>query len=155
VGLAVALVGADSVKTLRALARPAWVHPPVGIYERLAPEVAQRRCRLVLVDFPSPNGTTPSGRRWGNFEDLYYSSRMPLADRALDLKELKGMLQDGKPTIVLLLPGARPQFAGLRPEVRVEENRWPFYTYPILSFHGGAAVVPPAELARLAGGSQP
>jgi 4-amino-4-deoxy-L-arabinose transferase-like glycosyltransferase len=156
-GLAVVLVGADCIRTLRVLAGPVWVHPPVGIYERLGAELAQRRCRFVLFDFPFPDGTTASGRSSGNFEDLYYPAHMPLADRARDVKELSSLLEDGRPAVVLFPPLTVPQprLADLRPEVRVAENRWPFYTYPVLAFHGAAAKIPPAELVRLARGSQP
>jgi hypothetical protein len=156
-GLAVALVGADAVKTLRTLASPVWVHPPVGIYERLVAELERGRCRLVLFDFPSRDGTSSTGRQGGNFEDLYYSTHMPLADRAGGVAELKDLLRDGKPAIVLLPPltSPQPQIAGLRPEVRLEANPWRGYTYPVLAFHGATAELPAAELVRLCRGSQP
>jgi 4-amino-4-deoxy-L-arabinose transferase-like glycosyltransferase len=156
VALAVVLVGADTVKTWRTLNRPAWVHPPVGIYERLASDLDQQRCHFVLFDFPSA-GESASSASASNFEDLYYCPRMPRADRVRDVDELKRLLEDNKPAIVLLPPLScpRPLLAGLRPDVQVEENQWPFYTYPTLLFHGAATKLTVAELVRLSRGSQP
>jgi len=146
-GLAAILVSADGMRTLRTLGSPAWVHPPVAIYERVAPELAQQRCHLVLFGFSSPGGSC-------NFEDIYYCPRMPLAERVGDVDQLKALLEDNKPAIVLLHPltMAQPPLTGLNPEARVEENGWPFYTYPVLTFHGAGGEVTVAELVRLARG---
>jgi 4-amino-4-deoxy-L-arabinose transferase-like glycosyltransferase len=155
--LAAVLVTADGANTLRLLAGPAWVHPPVAIYRRLAPDLEPGRCRLVLFDFPTPNGMTTRGTTLGNFEDLYYPPRMPLAQRVRDVKELSTVLSDGTPAFVLLPPRTteQPQLTELDPEVRVETNPWPCYTYPVLAFNGAAAKICSAELVWLARGSQP
>lgn len=154
--LAVILAGADCVKVLRVFVGPAWRHPPVGIYERIAPELAQRRCHFVLFDFPSAQRLPWWDRPLRNFEDLYYADRMPLADRIWDVEQLKTLLEDGKPTLVVLPPitEPQPQLAGLRSELRVQENPWPSYTYPVLTFHSTPCPIPFAELVRLARGSQ-
>jgi 4-amino-4-deoxy-L-arabinose transferase-like glycosyltransferase len=156
VGLAISLVASDCAFTLHILRRPPWTHPPVAIYERFAPELAQGTCRIVLFDFPKVDGTSATGRDADNFEDLYYLRRMPLADRVQDVRELNCLLEDGKPTVVILPPLTAPQpdLGGLCPDVRIEENGWRSYTYPVLSFHGAAASVPPFVLARLARGGQ-
>ena len=155
IGLAVVLAGADCIKVLRTFASPAWVHPTLGIYQRLAPEIEQQRCRLVLLGFPPADRACPI-QTW-NFEDLYYAPHMPLADRARDVKELTGLLEDGRPTIVLLPPLTVPQplLPGLYPELRVEDNPLRFYTYPVLAFHGAAARLRAAELHWLCRGCQP
>ncbi len=159
VGLATVLVGADAVKTLRTLATLGWVHPPVGIYERLAAELEQGRCHFVLFDFPSPCGTSPPGR-YVAYEDIYYCQRMQWADRVGRVEELASLLQDQKPAVVLLpslncpTPAAQA-LAGLRPEIQIEENPVRYYTYPVLTFHGAAANLTPAELVRLSRGSKP
>jgi 4-amino-4-deoxy-L-arabinose transferase-like glycosyltransferase len=145
-GFAAVLVGADAVRALRTLASPPWVHPPVGIYERLARELEQGRCHFVLFNFHS--------LKEFNVEDLYYCPRLPLADRVQDVAGLRSLLEDNKPTIVLLPPGAgpQPQLAALRPEVWVQENNRPLYTYPVFTFHGATTKVTVAELVRLARG---
>ncbi len=157
IGLAVVLVGADGLKILRVLVGPAWVHPPMGIYEEIEPDVAQGRYRFILFDFPSPDGATASGASSGNFEDLYYPEKMPLADRARNIQELTSLLEDGKPAIVLLPPLTvpQPQLTGLNPESRVAENPWPFYNYPVLTFHGASSRIPQSEWVRLSRGNQP
>ena len=153
VGLAVALIAADCHKILRTLAAAAWVHPPVGIYQRLEPELASGRCRFVLFDIGVPaGGASSSGRGITNFEDLYYVRRMPLAGWVGNVEDLKRLLDDGKPTIVLLPPATSPpppKLEGLSPETRIEENVWPAYTYPTLTFHGAAAEFSAGELIRL------
>jgi 4-amino-4-deoxy-L-arabinose transferase-like glycosyltransferase len=153
VGLAVALLAADCQKILRTIAMSAWVHPPVGIYERLESGLAEGRCRFVLFDIGSPvRGVSSSGRGMTNFEDLYYGRRMPLADWVSNVEDLKRLLEDGKPTIVLLPPLTslpQPRLEGLTPETRIEDNLWPAYTYPTLTFHGAAAEFSAGELIRL------
>lgn len=153
---AVVVVGIDARTILRDFARPAWVHPPVGVYERVTPELAEGRCRFVLYDFPSPSGATASGRALANYEDLYYPPRMPLADRVGNLDELSRLLRDGRPTIVVLPPvttGPVP-CEGLNPDVRIENNPYRFQTYPVLTFHGATAIVPAVELSRLVRANQ-
>jgi len=149
VGVAVAavLISADCLRALRILGGPAWTHPPFGIYERLAPELAQRHCRYVLFGFHLETC---------NFEDLYYQAHMPLANRVRDLKELSALLEDGTPILVLLPPitSPQPQLAGLRPEIWLQENPWPIFTYTVLAFNGGSSLIPAAELTRLARGNQ-
>jgi hypothetical protein len=92
-----------------------------------------------------------------NFEEFYYSARMPLADRAADTEELKGLLREQTPTVVVLPPLTMPQpdLGGVHPERRIEDNHWACYTYPVLTFHGGADKLPADEWAWLCRGSQP
>lgn len=155
-GLAGVLLLIDGVSAIRPLTRPLWVHPPVGIYQRMLPDLAQGDCRFVLYDFPTADGVTASGGLYGNFEDLHYPARMPLADQVRDPGALTRLLADGKPTVVVLPQLTRPQpdLDGLQPEERIEQNPWRFYTYPVLTFHGAAGRFLPGELARLARGGQ-
>ncbi|HVC92126.1 MAG TPA: phospholipid carrier-dependent glycosyltransferase [Pirellulales bacterium] len=155
VGLVAALVVADCVRTIRILRHPAWVHPPVGIYERLAPELELGHCHLALLGFPVSGETSSTGRGVPNFEDLYYCPRMPLAIQVKDVGELENLLKDRKPAIVMLSPTTSPTvIAALRPELQVENNPWPAHTYPVLLFNGMAGRFTGAELVRLSRGSQ-
>jgi hypothetical protein len=150
---------ADGTKTLRTLIQPAWVHPPVAIYDRLASDLEQGRCRLALVKFPHADDT--DAYKVGiNAEDLYYADRMPLADRLREPQELRALVASGKPVIVVLpvLPARLDQLsilpADLRPVFFVEENRWRQYLYPVLVFNRLPEGLTADELTFLARGSQ-
>jgi 4-amino-4-deoxy-L-arabinose transferase-like glycosyltransferase len=149
------VVTADAIKTFRTLSSPVWVHPTVGLYERLAPDLERGRCRLVLVSFPRG---TDDGAHWpGNAEDLYYSVRMPLAERVQGLDELQRLVDEGKPVVVVM--SVRGEFrhypsAERKPVVIVAQNWWPQYTYPVFVFNSLPSGVSADELTYLARGSQ-
>jgi 4-amino-4-deoxy-L-arabinose transferase-like glycosyltransferase len=152
VALAAFLVGADGLKTLRTLTTPSWVHPPVGLYAQFASALEQGDCRFVLFDFDRVSKGYP------NAEDLYYRPRLPLAYRVDNLAELRLLLADSRPTIVVLpaelSPESRAQLAGLHPELWIEEGSYARYCYPVLAFHGASARLPIPELVRLARANQ-
>lgn len=153
---AAVLLAIDCRTSVRRMLRPGWIHPPVGIYQRVAPEVVQGRCRFVLFDFPVSDGVNVSGPDAANFEDLYYVSHLPLADRVRDISELERLISDGVPVIVILPPltSRQPQLGPLQPEVRIEDNPFRYHTYPVLMFNGASAKFPVDELIRLARGNQ-
>jgi 4-amino-4-deoxy-L-arabinose transferase-like glycosyltransferase len=142
--LAVLVVGADAVNLGVNLSGPAWVHPPLRFYTRLAQDVDQGRCRLILVGFPGSHPGAPATLAGANFEDLYYGPRMTRADRAASLAELKRLLEDPRPAVVVMPPLDRssPDLAGvggLGPDARADVGVWARCTYPVLTFHGAAA----------------
>jgi 4-amino-4-deoxy-L-arabinose transferase-like glycosyltransferase len=102
--LAVVAVGADAVRTVRTLAGPVWVYAPLQVYDRLAPQLAQGSCRFILFDFRGADRTTPPGRTRTHFEELYYGPSMPFANWVETATELRRLLADGKPAVVMLRP---------------------------------------------------
>lgn len=154
--IAVVFLAIDCRTSLRAMRRPGWIHPPVGIYRRIVPEIEQGRCRFVLFDFPVSDGVNVSGAEAANFEDLYYVSHMPLADRVRDSSELKRLILGGMPAIVVLPPLTKrqPELGPLQPDLRIEDNPHRYYTYPVLMFNGASANIPVAEIIQLARGNQ-
>jgi 4-amino-4-deoxy-L-arabinose transferase-like glycosyltransferase len=146
--IVVILIGLDCLKALSILKGPEWVHPTVGIYRRLAADLEQGECHLVLFDFASPL-----------YEDSYYAPHLQRAERVENIAGLKLLLADRKPAIVVLQPGTSAEVQSLltelHPEVRIEDSPFGMYRYPVFAFQGALDRVPLAELTRLVRANQP
>lgn len=150
--VALAIIAYDANKVLHRVFGPAWIHPPIGLHERLAPEIERGQCHLVLVDFPLGSESLMCS---GGVEDLYYSNKMPLAERVGSPEELRRLVATGKP-IVAILPVYRavPLPVDLVP-IWTGKNPAPVYAYPVFVFNGIPGDLTPAELTRLASANMP
>jgi 4-amino-4-deoxy-L-arabinose transferase-like glycosyltransferase len=150
--LGVCLVGADGLKTVFTLTQPGWVYPPLGVYRQFVPGIERGDCHFVLFDFAR------ASKGQANFEDLYYCPHLQRADRVESVAELRLLLADHKPAIVVLpsnsSSASRAQIAELHPELWIEEGSLEAYRYPILAFQGALTHVSVPELIRLARANQ-
>jgi|GEM_PF-6060595 len=151
--VAIIVVAYDANKVLHKLFGPVWIHPSVGLHERLTPEIERGQCRFVLVGFPVSGSEAPMCS--GGPEDLYYSTKMPLAERVGSPEELRPLVATGKP-IVAILPVYRATTlpADLVP-IWAGKNPAPVYAYPVFVFNGIPGNLTPAELTRLASANMP
>lgn len=151
IGLAFVVVAIDVHRCVMGFRAFEWTHPPVGIYLRLESRIEQKKCRLVCYDFPTEESLAAIGLAGRNFEDAYFCPRMKLAEQVSTVEKLTAILKEEGPTLVILPPitQTQPDLTGLTPEVRIVQNRWPAYSYPVLFFHGASGVVSVEEIAQL------
>lgn len=147
-GLAIA---ADFGLVVPQLAAPAWIHPPLEAYVEVLPALEQQQCRFIMYDFMHAQRSTAQPAAGTNFEELYYGPRMARAEWVDSIDELRQLLADGQPTIVVLPPIGAPtpamaEICRLDPDHRIDLGAWPQWTYPVLSFHQASAASYPARL---------
>lgn len=141
--LAALLLAVDTVRLLSSLAAPDMEYPPLRIYERLLSELDRGNCRFIMFSNYRSDRRHVGGRTWITFEDLYYGASLSRADWIDTVDELKRLLDDGRPTLVVLPPHlaqvpASPAVGDLRYDEWIELGGLDM-RYPVLSFNGGTA----------------
>jgi hypothetical protein len=117
---------------------PRFDHPVVRLSAAMESDLSTGRSRLILYKFPPPVDLGDFTLGF-SFHDHYYVPRVRSAVHARSVEELRALLADGTPAVVVLPPLLpADQLIGALPTLpdRSFLVRSSAYPYPVLTVHG-------------------